>query len=44
MTKELFPSESQIVIDVLANNERGMEFWKSLGFEPYAINMKKRAE
>jgi GNAT superfamily N-acetyltransferase len=31
--------ETRIRLDVLSGNERGIAFWKSLGFEDYCITM-----
>ncbi len=34
-----FPAGSKVVIDVLATNPRGEEFWKRMGFKCYYTNM-----
>jgi len=33
--------ESRIRLDVLSENERGIAFWKSLGFESYCTTMER---
>ena len=34
-------SKTRIRLDVLVGNERGIAFWKSLGFEDYCITMER---
>ena len=36
-----FPTDCTISLDVLAANPNGQRFWESLGFQPYAVNMKR---
>ncbi|QHW29953.1 GNAT family N-acetyltransferase [Paenibacillus rhizovicinus] len=36
-----FPPDSPVVIDVLSGNSRGERFWRGVGFEPYAVTMKR---
>jgi GNAT superfamily N-acetyltransferase len=39
LAAEHFPPGSTIVIDVLASNPRGAEFWRHVGFQPYCTTM-----
>jgi GNAT superfamily N-acetyltransferase len=34
-----FPPGCRVVIDVLASNPRGYDFWRHVGFEPYCTTM-----
>lgn len=35
-----FPSRCTIIVDVLTTNERGMGFWRQMGFQPYSMTLK----
>jgi GNAT superfamily N-acetyltransferase len=39
LIKNVWGGEQRIRLDVLTVNERGIAFWKSLGFEDYCITM-----
>ncbi|MEV5986499.1 GNAT family N-acetyltransferase [Streptomyces sp. NPDC052051] len=39
LREEYWPGR-RVTLDVLAHNERGIGFWRSLGFEDYAIEMR----
>jgi GNAT superfamily N-acetyltransferase len=42
LAAEHFPPGSTIVIDVLASNPGGHEFWRHVGFQPYCTTMQLR--
>jgi GNAT superfamily N-acetyltransferase len=44
LAAEHFPPGSRVVIDVLASNPRGYDFWRHVGFEPYWTTMHLRNE
>ena len=39
LAKERFPPGATLVLDVLATNPRGRQFWESLGFHTYCTTM-----
>lgn len=41
LMRNAWDGESRIRLDVLSGNERGIAFWKSLGFEDYCITMER---
>ena len=34
---EIWPADQRIRLEVLAHNQRGMAFWRAIGFQEYAI-------
>ena len=44
LAAEHFPPGCRVVIDVLASNPRGYDFWRRVGFEPYCTTMHLRNE
>ena len=38
---EIIPADLRITLDVLASNQVGHAFWKSVGFSDYAIRMER---
>ncbi|MDQ2628197.1 MAG: GNAT family N-acetyltransferase [Actinomycetota bacterium] len=36
-----FPAGANVLLDVLATNPAGQQFWHSLGFEPYSTSMRR---
>jgi GNAT superfamily N-acetyltransferase len=42
LTSEHFPPDCRVVIDALAMNPRGYDFWRHVGFEPYCTTMHLR--
>jgi GNAT superfamily N-acetyltransferase len=42
LAAEHFPAGCRIVIDALASNPRGYDFWRHVGFEPYCTTMHLR--
>lgn len=38
--KARFPSRCTVVVEVLMANERGLNFWRQVGFQPYAMTLK----
>jgi GNAT superfamily N-acetyltransferase len=44
LAAEHFLPDSRVVIDVLASNPRGYDFWRHVGFEPYCTTMHLRNE
>jgi len=42
LAAEYFPPGSTVVIDALASNPRGQEFWRHVGFQPYCTTMHLR--
>jgi RimJ/RimL family protein N-acetyltransferase len=40
LKKERFSNHTQIYLEVLWHNQRGRDFWNSLGFSPYSVTMK----
>lgn len=41
LNEKRFRDVTTINIDVLSCNQRGIEFWKNVGFIPYSLTMKK---
>ena len=39
LAAEHFPPGCRVVIDVLASNPRGHDFWRHVGFQPYCTTM-----
>jgi GNAT superfamily N-acetyltransferase len=37
LREEIWPSGKRILLDVLVRNERGLRFWRAVGFEDYAL-------
>ena len=44
LAAEHFPPGCRVVIDALASNPRGHDFWRHVGFEPYCTTMHLRNE
>ena len=44
LAAEHFPPDCRVVIDALASNPRGYDFWQHVGFEPYCTTMHLRNE
>jgi GNAT superfamily N-acetyltransferase len=44
LAAEHFPPDSRVVIDVLASNPRGHDFWRHVGFQSYCTTMHLRNE
>ena len=44
LAAEHIPPDSRVVIDVLASNPRGYDFWRRVGFDPYCTTMHLRNE
>ena len=44
LAAEHFPPGCRVVIDALASNPRGYDFWRHVGFEPYCTTMHLRNE
>lgn len=44
LRKEIIPPSSRVTLDVLASNEAGRRFWRSVGFRDYAIRLERTAE
>jgi ribosomal protein S18 acetylase RimI-like enzyme len=44
LLKEIIPPSSRVTLDVLASNEGGRHFWRSVGFRDYAIRLERLAE
>jgi GNAT superfamily N-acetyltransferase len=44
LAAEHFPPDCRVVIDALASNPRGYDFWRHVGFEPYCTTMHLRNE
>ncbi|WP_219836783.1 GNAT family N-acetyltransferase [Paenibacillus sp. R14(2021)] len=42
LQERAFPPGATVIIDVLSSNPAGERFWRSAGFEAYAITMRKR--
>lgn len=40
--QKVWPKGSRIVLEVLIHNQRGIEFWKSVGFKPYCLTLEKK--
>jgi RimJ/RimL family protein N-acetyltransferase len=40
LKEKRFSKEAKIYLEVLWHNQRGRDFWTSLGFSPYSITMK----
>ena len=43
ITREYFPSDAKIVLDVLATNPEALRFWEDLGFSRYATTLQRNA-
>jgi ribosomal protein S18 acetylase RimI-like enzyme len=44
LVKEIVPLSSRVTLDVLASNETGRHFWRSVGFGDYAIRLERLPE
>ena len=44
LVKEIIPPSSRVTLDVLASNETGRHFWRSVGFRDYAIRLERVPE
>jgi len=44
LLKEIIPPSSRVTLDVLASNEAGRHFWRSVGFRDYAIRLERLPE
>ncbi len=40
LRQQVFPKDAKIFLEVLWHNQRGRDFWESLGFGPYSMTMK----
>lgn len=40
--REVIPPTARVTLDVLASNQVGHRFWRSVGFSDYAIRMERR--
>jgi GNAT superfamily N-acetyltransferase len=40
---EIWPQGARVTVEALTKNPPAMEFWKSAGFEPYAMTFEKRS-
>ena len=41
LLREIVPPAARITLDVLASNQGGHQFWRSVGFTDYAIRMER---
>jgi GNAT superfamily N-acetyltransferase len=41
LLRDIVPPEARITLDVLASNQGGHQFWRSVGFSDYAIRMER---
>ncbi len=41
ISKEYFPNDAVLTMDVLEINPKGRRFWEKIGFKPYLTHMKK---
>jgi GNAT superfamily N-acetyltransferase len=41
LLREIIPATHRVTLDVLASNEVGHRFWRSVGFSDYAIRMER---
>jgi GNAT superfamily N-acetyltransferase len=41
LLREIIPPTARVTLDVLASNEGGHQFWRSVGFRDYAIRMER---
>lgn len=39
LLREIVPPDKPVRLEVLVNNERGLHFWRSVGFKEYALTM-----
>jgi len=44
LLNEIIPPTSRVTLDVLASNEAGRSFWRSVGFRDYAIRLERLPE
>ncbi|HEX8212763.1 MAG TPA: GNAT family N-acetyltransferase [Longimicrobium sp.] len=44
LLREIIPPTSRVTLDVLASNEAGRHFWRSVGFRDYAIRLERLPE
>jgi ribosomal protein S18 acetylase RimI-like enzyme len=40
LQSSVFPKNTKIYLEVLWHNQRGRDFWQSMGFNPYSITLK----
>jgi GNAT superfamily N-acetyltransferase len=43
LTQHAWQERPTVYLDVLVNNERGIAFWRALGFRDYAITMERKS-
>jgi GNAT superfamily N-acetyltransferase len=41
LLRDIVPPEARVTLDVLASNQGGHQFWRSVGFSDYAIRMER---
>ncbi len=41
ITKQFFPSDARVMLDVLATNPEALHFWEDIGFTQYAIRLQR---
>lgn len=44
LVREIVPGSARLTLDVLAKNESGRAFWRSVGFRDYAIRLERLPE
>ncbi len=40
LRQQVFPKDTRVYLEVLWHNQRGRDFWESMGFSPYSMTMK----
>lgn len=43
ITEQYFPSDTKVMLDVLATNPEALRFWEDLGFTQYAMSLHRNA-
>ena len=44
LLNEIWPAGLRVTLEVLVNNDRGQQFWRSLGFQAYAVMLEMQRE
>jgi ribosomal protein S18 acetylase RimI-like enzyme len=42
LREEVWPARTRIVLDVLLENERALQFWRAVGFQDHALVLESK--
>jgi hypothetical protein len=37
LREEIWPARKKVILEVLLQNERGLQFWRAVGFQDHAL-------